>query len=690
MGSFWAELTRRNVVRMAILYVVASWLILQVADVLFSNLGVPEWAFGLVLGLLVLFFVPVLIFAWVYELTPEGLKRESEVDRAQSVTTGTGRRLSVVTIIIVTVGVGLLVADRFFLDRGNNAQSANGIQIEAGGEGIAVPGADSSQAIVAVLPFKATGSDDGGFLAAGLHDDLLTRLAKLGAFKVISRTSMMEYADTTKNIREIGAELGAGYILEGGVQALGDRVRVNAQLIDAPADEHVWADTYDRQLSATSLFDIQADLALAITAQLKTTLSPEDRVTVDAVPTTNLAAYSAYLRGLNIWQTQPGVGGQDDRKAVGHFEEAVRLDPGFAEAWARLATAHVRTAGNSYVREASDAALAALDKARDLDSDLLEAELAWAEYQYRQQQEYAQALATLEALGDRIAGNADALSLMAYVNRRLGRYQEGYRIMQSVWVLEPRAPGTYWDLLAFAVWNDDCEAAGRHADMALELDYENPGGRGLVAMFELECTGNARRAADLVGDGDLGYVPDFPVGSLAALSAGDADLLQEIIDMVPPDPSPERPIWAELDSHLLYSYLRSDPDLAEQALNEAGSFLEEYGADPELASGTQFANLKRAYHSARGDVDDAREWVEEHRRRLQRDTKGDVLLLHDNRYFDALYLALAGLHDEAIAQLRIMLTEPGGHRFPLVDGLPIFDVLHEHPDYIALKEQFGT
>ena len=688
MASFWAELTRRNVVRMAILYVVVSWLILQVADVLFANLGAPEWAFGLVLGLLILFFVPVLIFAWVYELTPEGLKRESEVDRAQSVTGETGRRLSLVTMIIVAAGITLLLVDRFLLDQDGDAQSAANSQITAQDDSDAVPGAASALPIVAVLPFKATGSDDGGFLAAGLHDDLLTRLAKLGAFKVISRTSMMEYAGTTRNMREIGAELGAGYILEGGVQALGDRVRVNAQLIDAPADEHIWANTYDRKLSAANLFDIQAELALAITAQLKMTLSPEDRVTVGTVPTTNLEAYNAYLRGLNIWQSQFAVGGERDREAVDLFKEAVRLDPEFAEAWARLATAHVRAAGNTYVKEASDAALAALARARALEPDLLEADLAWAEYQYRQQQEYAQALATLEALGKRIANNAEALSLMAFLNRRLGKYQEGYRILQSVWVLAPRAPTTYKNLVAFALWNGDCEAAGPHLDVLLELDYENPGARGYAALFELDCTGDARRAADLLRDGEVGWVADFPVEELAALSARDADLMLKIYS-TKADHMPEWAFWEKHSLYLLYRYLQPDTDLAEQALHEAGLLLEENGADAELASRWQFARQKLAYYSARGDAVETSKWLEELRRRIRVETKGDVFMADELRYLEAMFLAQAGLHDEAVQELKIMLTNPGGHRFPLVDNLPIFDVLHEHPDYIALKERFG-
>ncbi|MGD8697613.1 MAG: hypothetical protein PVJ12_10920, partial [Gammaproteobacteria bacterium] len=195
--SIFEELKRRNVVKVAVLYVIASWLILQVADVLFPNLGAPDWAFGLVLGIVILFFFPVLIFAWVYELTPEGLKREKDVDHNQSVTHETGRKINVLIIAMLALAIGVVVVDRLMPERDRLFETESISELEK-----TAPAESSELAarkfvgppVVAVLPFKAAGSDDGGFLAGGLHDDLLTRLAKLNAFKVISRTSMMEYA----------------------------------------------------------------------------------------------------------------------------------------------------------------------------------------------------------------------------------------------------------------------------------------------------------------------------------------------------------------------------------------------------------------------------------------------------------------------------------------------------------------
>jgi TolB-like protein len=264
------------VFRVAIAYLVAAWVLLQVADVLLPALRLPDWSITLVAVLLVLGFVPALIGAWAFELTPEGLRRESEVDRSASITRDTGRKLNIATIVLVLIGIALLAADRYL-------PGAAGPPAEPVAVTDTVP-------VIAILPFQATGSDDGGFLATGLHDDLLTMLHKIGAYRVLSRTSVMEYAETTKNMREIGAELGASHILEGGVQARGNRVRINAQLIDAAADEHIWADIYDEELTATNLFDIQARLATAIAEQLRRTLSPEDRAIMEEQPTENTEA----------------------------------------------------------------------------------------------------------------------------------------------------------------------------------------------------------------------------------------------------------------------------------------------------------------------------------------------------------------------------------------------------------------
>jgi tetratricopeptide (TPR) repeat protein len=384
-----------------------------------------------------------------------------------------------------------------------------------------------------------------------------------------------------------------------------------------------------------------------------------------------------------------GVGGWEDRDAVAAFEEAVRLDPDFAQAWAWLAAAHTRASGNLFEKEASDAALEALARARELRPGLLEAEIVWAEYQYRQMQEYARALETLDALGGRIAGNVYALSLKVFLNRRLGRYEEGYRIMQSIWRLEPRSPGTYSGLIELALSLDDCEAARRHAETLLSLSRDHPVALGYAAQYELECNGDARRAADLLRGKGWVSIGDLPVAFLAAFGAYDAEMLLDVIADTPPDPGPEDPIWQQLNYNAAYTYVAPDATLAERALDRAGELLETYGTDPDQAASITFSAMKRVYHSARGDAAETRHWIEEHRRRLHSQTKGDLMKAADSRLWYAFELSQVGLHDEAIAELRVMLEEPGGYRFPFVDVVLLFDELRGHPGYVALRERYG-
>jgi TolB-like protein len=666
-----AELRRRNVFRVAIAYLVAAWVLLQVADVLLPALRLPDWSITLVAVLLTLGFVPALIGAWVFELTPEGLRRESEVDRSASITRDTGRKLNIATIVLVLIGIALLAADRYL--PGEAGRSAE-------------PAADTDTVpVIAVLPFQATGSDDGGFLASGLHDDLLTMLHKIGAYRVLSRTSVMEYGETTKNMREIGAELGASHILEGGVQARGNRVRINAQLIDAAADEHIWADIYDEELTATNLFDIQAKLATAIAEQLRRTLSPEDRVIVDEVPTKNTEAYAAYLQALDILNSE---GLFNNRRAVEQLEKAVEADPSFALAWARLSEARSRMARALDDPNFREAALSALAEARALKPDLLEAEIAWAVYLYHGQLEYAKALAALEALGERGDRNPDVLQLKAWLYRRLGRYEQAYGTMIASYALDPRDPATISNLVDMAVRIDDCEAAAVHSATALEVAPESLDVLTHVATYELECTGDAARASELLSGVDFAADWQLWAARQAAWFQRDDQRSLELANIPLPDSGPlsdafnwEWKAWAlrqvGLDTESEALYQRLDSRLAELA------------ADEEVAQSAAYAQLMFIRAARKGDAAATRSWIERHRQRADDELKGDAYARSFNPWMYAVFLADVGLHDEAIRELKTTLEQPGGRRFPFIDATPSFDVLKDHPGYIELRERFG-
>ncbi len=347
MRPFLAELRRRNVYKVGAAYAVVAWIALQGASFLLPSFGAPAWVFRALVLLVVLGFVLALAFSWAFELTPEGLKRTHEVPHEHSITHLTGRKLdfAIIGLLIIALGISLYVNLREAPRSGRSAS-------------------------IAVLPFTSRSVDPAhAMFADGIHDELLTSLANIGSLKVISRTSVMEYRNTTKNLREIGKELAVGTVLEGAVQRSGDTVRINVQLIDAETDEHLWANTYDRRLSTDNLFAIQTEIATTIADKLEATLTPDEKERITKVPTENLQAYNLYLAGRqNLYQRKV----ETLERARELFEQAIELDPKFAKAYSGLSDTLVILYSNFGALE-PDAVIpraeALLDQALTLDPD---------------------------------------------------------------------------------------------------------------------------------------------------------------------------------------------------------------------------------------------------------------------------------------------------------------------------------
>ena len=385
--SFFKELKRRNVFKVGFAYVVTTWILLQLTDVLSGILTLPEWAPRLVLLMLVIGFVPALILAWAFELTPEGIKLEKEVSANNSITRKTGRKLDYVIIVSLGLSLGYFIWESRFEQRTAEYESAT---IAASHEEAAIthpvpqvvtPTGDIDKNSIAVLPFANRSADSGDvYFTDGIHDDLLTQLSRIEAFSVISRTSVMEYRDTTKNLSEIARELGVANVMEGSVQRAGDRVRINVQLIDANTDEHLWAEIYDRELTTGNLFDIQSEIAQAIATALEATLTDFELASVNNVPTENVAAYDLFLqaRRYALSETSNGY-----KTAIELFNESLLLDPGFKLAWIALARAHMT---NYWVYEGNqshrDLALEAIERARSIDAEFAELYMAEGFYWY--------------------------------------------------------------------------------------------------------------------------------------------------------------------------------------------------------------------------------------------------------------------------------------------------------------------
>ncbi len=348
------ELKRRNVYRVAIAYVVIAWLILQVADVIISNIGAPAWLFKIILMLLTLGLPLALFLAWAYELTPDGIKREREVvGRSTSMTQVTGRKLDRIIIGVLAIAVVYFVADKW---------------LGSDGPSLGDPYAAAFERSIAVLPFsnRSAVAGDAHFVD-GIHDDILTRLANLsGLDKVISRTSTERYRDTEKPMLQIGQELGVATILEGGVQRAGSRVRINMQLINAATDEHLWAKTYDRELTVESLFEIQSEISLEIVTALQAALTEEDKERLAFRPTDNLEAYEQFVLGRQAMAKRTA---ESLAKALQHFEKAIELDANYALAYVGLADTVALQAeyAGTVLQQTLEPRQAAIDKALSLD-----------------------------------------------------------------------------------------------------------------------------------------------------------------------------------------------------------------------------------------------------------------------------------------------------------------------------------
>jgi TolB-like protein/Flp pilus assembly protein TadD len=355
--NFFVELKRRNVYKVAIAYAVVAWLLMQIATQVFPFLEIPNWAIRLVIMLIVIGFPIALVIAWAFELTPEGLKR---TEFADELPTKSARSRAWIYVIIIA---GAISVSLFFLGRYTATYKQGGLA--------ALPGKS-----LAVLPFtNLSGNPENAYFAAGIQDEIVTRLAKIMELKVISCTSTKRFKSAPDDLPAIAKELGVANIMEGSVQRSADAVRVNVQLIKADNDARLWADTFDRKL--TDIFKIESEIAKTVAETLQAKLSGSEQHAIAARPTENTEAHQLYLKGRFFWNKRTG---QNLNKAADYFNQAIAADPKYALAYVGLADAYVLMPfyGAGTPQDCYPKAKAAAKKALELDDTLAEAHTSLA------------------------------------------------------------------------------------------------------------------------------------------------------------------------------------------------------------------------------------------------------------------------------------------------------------------------
>src|SRR5213592_3656910 len=362
-GNFFSELKRRNVYKVAIAYAVVAWLLIQAASIFLPAFNAPQWAMQIVILILVVGFPIALAFSWAFEITSEGIKRESEIEPNKSITAHTGRKIVALTIVLAVVATGLLT---FQFVRARSTITPR--QSEAA--------TAASNKSIAVLPFdNLSGDPQNAYFSEGVQDEILTLLAKIAELKVISRTSTQRFKSAPNDLRQIAQQLGVANILEGSVQKANDQVRVNVQLINALTDAHLWADTYDRKL--TDIFAVETEIAKAVADVLQAKLTGSEQHVIAARPTANTEAHQLYLKGRFFWNKRTG---SDLKKSIDYFQQAIAADPNYALAYAGVADAYVWLSGYTAgtPRDCYPKATAAAKKALELDDTLAEARTSLA------------------------------------------------------------------------------------------------------------------------------------------------------------------------------------------------------------------------------------------------------------------------------------------------------------------------
>jgi len=662
MSGFFAELQRRKVYRVAAAYIIAAGFIIQIGSAIFPAWELPNWTLRLVVVLLLVGFPVALILAWAYDVTPQGIQVTAKVP-------GVHWRRNIITLLAAGLAVSA-VAGFFLFPR------ASGRNVEKS---------------IAVLPFQSLSDEkENAYFADGMQDDILTNLSKIGDLKVISRMSVMSYrGDAVRNAREIGKALGVATLLEGSVRRIGNRVRVNVQLINANNDEHIWAEDYDRDL--TDVFAIQTDLAQKIASALQAKLSPAEKARLDKRPTQNPDAYLLFVQAHD-YANRTDMFRDTTLKAEALFEQAIKLDPNFALAFADLSMVE------SWLYHSSDPVSARREKARlnadealRLQPDLPEGHLALGFSYYYGDRDYERALAEFEIAKRGLPNEAQAYMAIGAIQRRQGRWVESTANLEKAAELDPKNSSVLLNLGYNYMATRNFEAADKIFDRGIEAAPESFGSRALKSELAIRWKGDLS-----VAEKELASVPPGvdPQGLVTLGRAGVLTLQRKFPEALQviqqfrgetllvsasvtcPKASLEGTLYLYLDDQVdAHSAFERARIIAERLVRESPDDAARHGQLGLILAGL-------------GQKDAA---IAEGKRAVE-------LLPESRDAFDgpevtavlAQIYAWTGEHDQAFGLLDHLLVVPNGITVPGLKLDPIWDPFRKDPRYQALIEKYAA
>lgn len=693
--TLFQELKRRNVFRVGIAYSVAAWVLLQIFDVVGEILDLPAWGGKLILTMLVIGFFIALFLAWAFELTPEGVKRESEVDRGQSVTARTGRKIDRTIIGLLVIAIGVLLWDRFLYVKPEPDVSGAGPQNEY------AAATSSVYDSIGVLPFaNITNDPEQDYFSDGIAEELLNALAKIGNLKVAARTSSFSLRGKDLDAIAIGDQLKVDTVLEGSVRKSGTRLRITAQLIDAANGYHLWSETYDREL--TDVFAVQDEITEAIIAALSVHLETGQSIPNTQSKASSVEAYEKYLQGKHILRSGDG----DRREALELFRAANEIDPDFAPAWAARAQAVIdlrETAfwGDIPPEEAHLLARNNIDRALALDPQQPEAYVARGML-YADEYRYDEALASLEQAIAINPSLAEAWTWRGRLLYRFGRIKESKRSLLKALELDPLHKRTAFFALGAATefydseyFEEVLEKSRNFPDLAEQLELFR---KTLAAPLSADAY---REIVALLEDDPRRqvYFDRFALKEFdESLLVGSVRYPQEII------------MWYLISTNQLekaeeqYSKLSAERQQADINLEERSIMFTMQGACEEAIDALDRAHngQLRIYGMVDPNMDRSNSQLALNRafclRQLGRDDEAEEILALVKAYVDTLrenaewgfaQLEVKLLILEGNSERALDVLEQAVERFELdwaVQHDPIISTLNNHPRFVALFE----